>query len=88
MKPSLYIFAGPNGSGKTTLYKKELSKGSLKGLEYINPDEYTKKYDSELQGGKHAIRRRNELLKTGTSFITETTLSGASALKLMKKAKE
>ena len=88
MKPHLIIFAGPNGSGKTTLYKEVLSEKSLKGIEYVNPDEYAIKYGSEVAGAKEALRHRSKLLKERKSFITETTLSGNSALKLMKKAKD
>ena len=88
MKPHLIIFAGPNGSGKTTLYKEVLSEKSLKGIEYVNPDEYAIKYGSEVAGAKEALRHRSKLLKERRSFITETTLSGNSALKLMKKAKD
>lgn len=88
MKPQIIVFAGPNGSGKTTLYKKELANRSLKGIEYINPDEYAKTHDSEVAGAKEALKRRNKLLKEGKPFTTETTLSGNSALKLMKRAKD
>lgn len=88
MKPKLYVFAGPNGSGKSTLYENVLAGTTLKGIEYVNPDEYAKKHGSEVKGGRKAIQRRNELLKSGTSFVTETTLAGNSALKLMKTAKD
>ena len=88
MKPHLVIFAGPNGSGKTTLYKEVLSQKSLKGIEYVNPDEYAIRYGSEVAGAKEALRQRSKLLRERKSFITETTLSGNSALKLMKKAKD
>ena len=88
MKPHLVIFAGPNGSGKTTLYKEVLSQKSLKGIEYVNPDEYAIKYGSEVAGAKEALRHRSKLLRERKSFITETTLSGNSALKLMRKAKD
>lgn len=85
-KPQMVLFAGPNGSGKTRLYQMRFADKSLKDIEYINPDDYSKKYGSDLRGAREAIKRRNELIASRTSFVTESTLSGSSALKLIDKA--
>lgn len=88
MKPRLFMFAGPNGSGKSTLYENLRDNAPIKGIEYVNPDEYAKHHGGEIRGGKKAIQRRRDLIKSNTSFVTETTLSGNSALKLMRTAKD
>ena len=82
----MVLFAGPNGSGKTTLYYEKFANGSLKGIEYVNPDEFAKNHGGDVVGGRLAITRRKELLNTQTSFITESTLAGRSALKLLEQA--
>lgn len=88
MKPRLFLFAGPNGSGKSTLYEHLRHNAPFAGVEYVNPDEYVKQHGGEIKGARKALRRRRELLKSKASFVTETTLSGNSALKLMKAAKD
>ena len=85
-KPQMVLFAGPNGSGKSRLYQLKFAEKSLKGIEYVNPDVYAKKYGGDIQGGREAIKRRSELIASKTSFVSETTLSGNSALKLIDKA--
>lgn len=87
-KPELFIFAGPNGSGKTTFYYGKYAAGKLRGLEYVNPDEYAAKMGSQVSGARAALIRRKQLLQTKTSFVTETTLSGKSALKLLEEARK
>ena len=81
----LSVFAGPNGSGKTTIQERYPYR--TPGVN-INTDDLTLKMGSEVAGGREAIRLQNAELKKGNSFTIETTLSGNSALKLMKKAKE
>lgn len=85
-KPQMVLFAGPNGSGKTRLYQLKFAEKSLKNIEYVNPDLLAQKYGSEIRGGREAIKRRNELIASKTSFVSESTLSGNSALKLIDKA--
>ena len=88
MTSQLIVFAGPNGSGKTTLYYKRFAQRSLRGIEYVNPDEFTRKHNSEISGGREALQRRNQLIAQKESFVTETTLSGNSALRLLAKANQ
>lgn len=87
-KPELFIFAGPNGSGKTTLYYDSYANSKLRGLEYVNPDEFAVKTGSVISGARATLERRKQLLQNKTSFVTETTLSGKSALKLLDDAKK
>jgi len=87
-KPELFLFAGPNGSGKTTLYYERFADKKLQGLEYVNPDEYAKKTGSVISGGRATLERRKQLLQSKTSFVSETTLSGKSALKLLEDARK
>jgi len=86
-KPLLVLFAGPNGSGKTTLYYDKFASRSLRGIEYVNPDEYNARLGGEATGSRETIRRRKELIANKSSFVTETTLTGNSALRLLKTAK-
>ena len=85
-KPKLIIFAGPNGSGKTTLYYEWLFSGKYTKFEYINTDEYTAELGSEIAGARKTLTRRQQLLASKTSFVTETTLAGRSGLQLLTKA--
>lgn len=85
-QPKLVIFAGPNGSGKTTLYYKWRVLGRFKEFVYINTDELAAELGSDIAGGREALSRRTDLLATKTSFITETTLAGNSAPRLIKEA--
>lgn len=90
--PVLHLIAGPNGAGKSTLF--DLVIGPTTGLELVNADLIAAErwpddpaahgYDaSEL-----ASARRDELLATRTSFITETVFSHASKVDLVKRASE
>lgn len=88
LKPVMVLFAGPNGSGKTTLYYNYYANSKLKDIEYINPDEYAKNSGSEIAGARLALSRRKELLRNKESFVTESTLSGKSALNLIDSAKK
>ena len=85
-KPHLVLFAGPNGSGKTTLYYRQFSEKRLVNIEYVNTDEYSAELGSEVAGARKAILQRERLISNGTSFVTETTLAGRSALRLLSKA--
>ena len=85
-KPHLVLFAGPNGSGKTTLYYEKFANARLEQAEYVNADEYTADSGSEVAGGRKAILRREQLIASSTSFVTETTLAGRTALRLLNKS--
>jgi len=85
-KPRLTVFAGPNGSGKTTLYKRHAHKFDNP---YINADEIaSNERVSEIRAARLALTQRKSLILAKRSFVTETTLSGNSPLKLMRDAKD
>ncbi len=88
--PELTIIAGPNGAGKTTLTQYLISKKYLgESIPVINPDEILKlTTTNEVSASKKALILRNTLLKQNKNFAIETTFSGNSELRLIKKAKE
>jgi predicted ABC-type ATPase len=88
-KPQLWVIAGPNGAGKTTLVTRRLAGR----MTVVNPDEIAARLPriagrlDERQAGVIAVRERGRLLAEGRSFAIETTLTGASALQLMRRAR-
>lgn len=88
--PQLWIVAGPNGAGKTTLVSHRLARR----IPVVNPDVIAQELPrvggrlDERRAGEIAIERRNGLLTQGTDFAIETTLSGASALRFLRTAKQ
>lgn len=88
--PRLWVVAGPNGAGKTTLVSRRLAGH----LPVVNPDEIALELPpvrgrpDERQAGEIAIMRRQALLEARAGFAIETTLTGASALRLMRKASD
>lgn len=69
--PVLHLIAGPNGAGKSMLF--DLVIGPATGLELVNADVI-------------AAERREDLLASGSSFVTETVFSHESKLDLVKAA--
>ncbi|SHI03077.1 zeta toxin family protein [Clostridium grantii] len=87
------LFAGVNGAGKTSIYKTiyyEVNKDEKR----INTDEMVIKIGSwkdnniQLKCGREAIKLINEYITNNISFNQETTLSGTSIIKNIKRAKE
>lgn len=87
--PKLWVLAGPNGAGKTSLFN-EMLRGEIP---FINADEIAVENSAPGQGldvveaGRIAVERRNQALARGDNFSIETTLSGTSAIRFMKRAK-
>lgn len=93
-KPQLWVIAGPNGAGKTTLVTQRLADRSLgEQFEVVNPDVIAQSLPriagrlDERGAGEAAVLRRNLLLANGTSLAIETTLSGQSTLRFMRRAR-
>lgn len=93
-KPQLWVVAGPNGAGKTTLVTQRLAGRPLaEQFEVVNPDVIAQSLPrihgrlDERGAGEAAVLRRNLLLAKGTSLAIETTLSGQSTLRFMRRAR-
>lgn len=88
---NLYIIAGCNGAGKTTASFTVLPE-MLKVREFVNADEIAaglSPFNPEgvaIQAGRLMIDRVITLLKEGTNFAFETTLSTRSYVKLIRQA--
>jgi predicted ABC-type ATPase len=90
----LWVVAGPNGAGKTSLVTERLSaRAILDEFDVVNPDVIAQalpRIDGRLderQAGEIAVRRRNNALAARRSLAIETTLSGSSTLRFMRRAR-
>lgn len=89
--PKYTIFAGVNGAGKTSLYS-ILCKSENFGTR-INIDEMVAEQgdwrDKMLQliEGRKALAKISACISKGETFHQETTVPGATVIKLIKKAK-
>ncbi len=87
----IYIVAGCNGAGKTTASFTILPE-YMQCEEYINADEIARGLSpfhpesGPVEAGKLMISRINELMKKGTTFAVETTLSTHSYVNLINRA--
>ncbi len=92
-KRKLYIIAGCNGAGKTTASFTVLPE-MLDCQEFVNADEIARglsPFNAEsvaIQAGRLMIERILHLLKEGTTFAFETTLSTRSYVKLVEQAQK
>ncbi len=91
--PTLLLIAGPNGAGKTT-FAREILTRELKGMRFLNADEIARglsPFDPSLvafKAGRLLLGEARELIDHKQSFALETTLSGKSHVKLIKRAKD
>ena len=95
IKPIFHLLAGPNGAGKSTLYRALVASGSISSqLEFVNADLYEQSHlqnITDLQKRSKAARdwadsRREALLMSKNSFISETVFSHESKLALITQA--
>ena len=91
--PSMFVIAGVNGAGKSTLY--EVHPELFSNTERINADEVLRQSGGDwrnpndnFKAMKEVLVEINTLIATKTSFHWETTLSGNSLEKLLKKARK
>lgn len=93
----MMLIGGINGAGKTTLYFEQIKPFlDSKGLNYpfVNADEMERaKYPNEvgkhsLEMGKLAAKIRDQYLKAGQSFVTETVFSHESKNQLIEEAQK
>src|SRR6266567_7194774 len=90
MSPSVYIIAGPNGAGKTTFARKFLPRYAecrnfinadliAQGLSPFAPD------DVAFAAGRLMLGEIERFAKRGDDFSFETTLSGTTYMKLIRR---
>ncbi|MEL7597539.1 MAG: ATPase, partial [Clostridiaceae bacterium] len=86
------IFAGVNGAGKTSIYK-SIYYEENKSEKRINTDEMVAIIGSwrdnnlQVKCAREAVKLIDYYIKNDISFNQETTLSGKSIIKNIKKAK-
>lgn len=94
-QPIFHLLAGSNGAGKSTLYRALVASNAIGAdIEFVNADLYEQshlQHITDLQMRSEAARgwadqRRNELLKAGTGFVSETVFSHPSKLALISQA--
>ncbi len=91
--PDIFIIAGCNGAGKTTAAYNLLPK-VFKTVEFVNADEIARGLSPlnvegvAFQAARIMIERIEQLITLDKSFSFETTLSGSSYLKFIKRAKD
>lgn len=90
-QPTLYLLAGPNGSGKTTF---ALNDAALSQLRFINADMEARTRNPEnpakaaLAAGRATLGNISAEISGHRSFALETTLSGRSAISVLRTAVE
>lgn len=91
MKPSLVLIAGPNGAGKTTLYQTRVAHsftGPFVNANIIQREELCDPSpEASYKAAKIAAVRRDDMLRSGQSFATETVFSHPSKLEIIKSAR-
>ena len=94
--PHLVLFAGVNGAGKTTLFRSGLwCCGDPSDMPRVNADELLvqaggdwRSERDQIRAGRAAIELSHALLAARESFNQETTLSGRTILRTVRKAAE
>lgn len=95
--PCYLLFAGVNGAGKSTLFQTGHwnQDGNIDVLPRINPDEIIvangwdwRSEVDQIKAGKIAVRQIHEYLSNFQSFNQETTLTGQSIVRNIRKARD
>ena len=91
--PTFTVVAGPNGSGKSTLTR--LGRETFQDTVILDPDAIAKSMQavgtesgSAMDAGRAVLLRAEDLLLGRQSFLVETTLSGNTYLRMMKRARD
>lgn len=91
-RPTLFMLAGPNGAGKSTLYETVI-RPKVKAP-FINADLIQKSeledqsMEAAYRAAEIAATRRDRFLHEQKSFVSESTFSHLSKLKLIDSAKD
>ncbi len=86
--PTLTVVAGANGSGKSTLTKLSANNTPL-----IDPDAIAREIDpidpssAAIAAGRQSLILAQQYVRSGQSFIVETTLAGNTYINLMRELK-
>lgn len=93
MRKNVYIIAGPNGAGKTT-FAQEFLPNYADCRNFINADLIAAGMSpfspsaAAFRAGRMMLREIEEYARRGESFGFETTLSGRSYLRTIRKLKK
>ena len=89
--PLLTVVAGANGAGKSTLTR--LGREIFQSYAVLDPDAVAKDMQvsgvhdgSAIDAGREVLRRAENFLVKRESFLVETTLSGSTYIRMMKRA--
>ena len=84
------VFAGANGSGKSSLYETQLivNTGERINVDDIANDTKEQYRVFPINAGKTAVEKMNLCIARRIPFNQETTLSGHSALRTIKRVAE
>ena len=91
-RPVFTIIAGSNGCGKSTLTT--TARDKFQQTPILDPDAIAKSLqatldtnNSDIEAGRQVLRMAEDLIARGQTFTVETTLSGATYLKMAARAK-
>ena len=84
---TFYLVGGPNGSGKTTFVRQILS---TKGIDVLDADNVAAiKQISNIDAARQLLNEDlPHMLKSGRSFVLESTLSGTYDTRVVKMARD
>jgi len=89
--PTIYVIAGCNGAGKTT-FAREFLPHEVKCLRFCNADEVARglsPFDPSagaIKAGRLLLNEIRESLKRHETFALESTLSGKTYIRTLKRA--
>ncbi|MBU6407671.1 MAG: zeta toxin family protein [Alphaproteobacteria bacterium] len=91
-RPTLFLIAGPNGAGKSTFYDTVLKprvQAPFINADIIQRDELKNpSAKAAYEAARIASARRDECLRSGHSFVTETVFSHPSKLEMLGAARK
>lgn len=91
-RPTLFLIAGPNGAGKSTFYDTVLKprvQAPFINADIIQRDELKNpSAEAAYEAARIASARRDECLRSGHSFVTETVFSHPSKLEMLGAARK
>lgn len=91
-RPTLFLIAGPNGAGKSTFYDAVLKprvQAPFINADIIQRDELKDpSVEAAYEAAKIASARRDDCLRSGHSFVTETVFSHPSKLEMLGAARK